>query len=61
MTTSRERAMLRDSFLFLEVPEAGLDWALAQSRREGASKGETLYTTHRLSTALGLCCPERCG
>ena len=50
---NRERAMLRDSFLFRQVPEDGLDWALARSRREGASKGETLYTTHRFEHSLG--------
>ena len=52
-TANRERTMLWDSFLFREVPEAGLDWALAQSRREGAAKGEVLYTTHRFQHSLG--------
>ena len=51
--TSRERTMLRDSFLFRAVPEEGLEWALAQSRREGAHKGEVLYTAHRFQRSLG--------
>ncbi len=52
-TANRERAMLRDSFLFREVSEDALDWALAQSRREGATKGEVLYTAHRFERSLG--------
>ncbi len=51
--TSREQTMLRDSFLFREVPEAGLELALARSRREGAPKGEILYTAHRFERSLG--------
>lgn len=50
---NRERSMLRDSFLFREVPEAGLDWALAQSRRETAPKGAVLYTTRQFQRCLG--------
>lgn len=52
-TTSRERAMLRGSFLFREVPEAGLDWTLTQSQTETASKGDVLYTTRRFQRSLG--------
>lgn len=50
---SRVRAMLRDSFLFRQVPEAGLDWALAQSQTEQAAKGDVLYTTRRFQRSLG--------
>ena len=50
---SRTRAMLRDSFLFREVPEAGLDWALTQSQTETAPKGDVLYTTRRFQRSLG--------
>lgn len=45
--------MLRNSFLFREVPEAGLEWAFAQSRKETAAKGDVLYTTRRFQRCLG--------
>ncbi len=49
----RERGLLGESFLFQEVPQAGLDWALEQSRRESARRGETLYTPHQFQRSLG--------
>ena len=52
-TMNRERTLLRDSFLFREVPEDGLDWALALSRVETASKGDVLYTPHQFRRSLG--------
>ena len=51
--TSREQTMLRNSFLFREVPEAGLELALARSRRSRACRWETLYTAHRFQRSLG--------
>lgn len=50
---SRERTMLRDSFLFRNVPEEGLDWALVQSQTRTASKGAVLYTTRQFQHSLG--------
>ena len=51
--TNCERAILRDSFLFQEVSEAGLDWALGQSRTEQAPKGGVLYEPHQFQRSLG--------
>lgn len=50
---SKLQSMLRESFLFREVPEAGLVWALARGRTERASRGEVLYTTHQFRRSLG--------
>ena len=50
---NRERDLLRDSFLFRDVPQAGLDWTLSQSRTERAPKGEVLYTPHQFQHSLG--------
>lgn len=51
--TSKLRSMLQNSFLFCEVPEAGLTWALAQSKTERAPRGEILYTTRQFQRSLG--------
>lgn len=50
---SKLQSMLRDSFLFREVPEAGLIWALAQSRTEGAPRGQVVYAPRRFQRSLG--------
>ena len=50
---NRVRTLLRDSFLFREVPEAGLDWALTQSRMETAPRGDVLYAPHQFQRSLG--------
>lgn len=47
------QAMLRDSFLFHDVPENGLEWALERCRSETAEKGAVLYTTRRFQRCLG--------
>ena len=50
----KQRSVLRNSFLFREVPEIGVDWALAQSRTERAPRGEVLYTSCRFQRSLGV-------
>lgn len=45
--------MLQNSFLFRDVPEEGLNWALDQSRKEDAAKGAVLYTARQFQRCLG--------
>lgn len=52
--TSRDLARLRDSFLFRGVPAEGLEWALAQSRKETAPRGAVLYTARQFRRCLGV-------
>ncbi len=52
--TDARRALLRESFLFREVPEEALDFCLARSREEEAARGAALYTPARFRRCLGL-------
>lgn len=50
---NRDRTKLQESFLFRDVPQEGLEWAVLQSRKEAAPKGAVLYAVHRFRRCLG--------
>lgn len=52
--TRGQRGLVRESFLFRDVPEEGLDFCLARSEAESAGRGAALYTPARFRRCLGL-------
>ena len=52
--TRGQRELIKNSFLFRQVAEDGVDFCLAQSEGEHAARGETLYTPGKFRHCLGL-------
>lgn len=52
--TRAQRELVRESFLFREVPEEALDFCLERSGEEQAQRGAELYTPARFRRCLGL-------
>lgn len=52
--TRSHRNLVKDSFLFRDVPEEGLDFCLAHSTGEHAARSDKLYTPERFRHCLGL-------
>lgn len=52
--TCSQRQIAEQSFLFRNLPEQALDWALANGRVEEAGRGALLYTPGRFMHSLGL-------
>jgi len=52
--THSQRALTAASFLFRDVPEEALDFALSQSREERAGRGQVLYTPRQFRRCLAL-------
>ena len=50
----REREQLKKSFLFRDVPEEALDWAMTQGQKERPTKGSILYSDRHFQRCLGI-------
>ena len=48
------RRVLQAAFLFRQVPEEGLDWAISHGRLERAARGEVLFAPEHFTHSLGL-------
>lgn len=48
------RRVAQAAFLFQQVPEEGLDWALSNGRLERAARGEILFAPEHFTHSLGL-------